>query len=307
MSDEVIGGGNTGTATETEAPAAAETALPEGSPDESLAGGESATEAPPADGAPVDGAEPPPEEGTETPETETEAPAAPAPESIIAAARAGLEEADILGFQTDAELRRAIALVEKHKRVPEQENIPGAQDAEEAQPDVEIPDLDPKTNEPEAVAWSTAIKKAVQQQRQQVTRELKSLRQAVHEVRAREAVSWFENQLAGLDATESIYGKGPISELSDTAKRGNRERLMESWIKSGAQRTQAAVKAAHHGAFYTAIAKAKNAQTATHLRERKGQMTLPPAQRPKGTGLTGHDAVIANLKALAARDGVKLV
>jgi len=259
----------------------------EGDPEASPAGeGNDAADAGEQEAAPAD-----------EPSTAATPPAAVlSPALVHRAARAGLEEADIAGCQSDAELQWKLDFA--LRRAPQTDS--GGQkpaDAPKLEDIPELADLE-QYGEPLVKGWK-AMRGHILALRAQLEGEQKT--RQIAETNAQ--FEWFDSQLGALEHGADIFGSGSGNELKPGKELENREKLWNAMatIRRGyagraAPSKSAMLKQAHQMVFAGEVERLKQAKLGEHLAQRKGQFVHPPTQRAAGETLKGDAKAISSVQ-----------
>ena len=168
---------------------------------------------------------------SENDESEQEEPAAPAisDEAMTMAVRAGISIEDARQFPSDAALARVVSLIVDtelaNRAAAEQQGAPEPA----ADPLAALPDLDPEDYD-ESVSKVIEMFNGLKEITQGQSNELASLRdqqaaglQASREATARDAMSWFDESISGLDMADTLGAGGSADQPQGSSQFAKRD------------------------------------------------------------------------------------
>lgn len=238
-------------------------------------------------------------------------PSSPSRTTLAKAVRLGMEDDEIADYDTEADLLKAIKLVERRKAVSEdsgEQKKPAAPDVKRIKID-DISDLNAEKYDDDIVKVFGALKGLAKQESERADRLEKQIEQLVevHQHSSQTALhNRFDSAVEGLRKSD-LFGEGVVDDLEDDTHRANRvklfqarEDLVQGMRKRGEKvpSEKKLVEKAYRMAFGETIKADVRKDFAGNVQKRSNMITRPPTQRH---GADAADSTGRAVKSVAAK------
>ncbi len=235
--------------------------------------------------------------------------ASPSRASIAKAVRLGLEDDEIADYDTEADLQKAIKLMERRKGAENsgEPKKPAAPDAKRPKVD-DIPDLDPESfDETLTKGWSTlkGLAKHHESRADALEQRLEQLVQVIQHSHATQSHERFDGTVNGLKKPD-LFGEGDVNELEDANHVANRQKLFaarEDLIQGMQKRGEKIpsekkiVEKAYRMVFGETIKSEAREELAQGIKKRGNMITRPPTQRRSADAMDSTGKAVNSVKA----------